>query len=323
MSWDDDTDACSILVPVDIVGTPGGIISITAGGVELPEDPNPAYDPATTYAEGARVHSPVTRRVYESAKPGNTGHDPDVLSNQFNAAGVLTWWYDVGPTNRVAMFDGQITTPTVAASPLVISLAPGAFNGFAVFGVEADSYTFVADSGADGDVIYSEPTTSLDSTQPADYYEYFFDRPKPLKQFIRSGIEPYGSARMTFVLTSGSGQVKLGMFAIGDLRPVGIPQRDAMVEPNDFSYIKQDAFGNARIQKRPNATNLSVSAVLPIEDANAVLDTIKEVQGTPVVVVASQARMYEWLLAFGPISAKMTPVPYPDATVQISVKGFI
>lgn len=322
--WDDeDEDAVSILVPADIVGTPGMLVSATAGGVELVEDTNPAYAAGTTYAAGARVHSPISRRVYQSAKDANTGHDPTILTNQMDAAGVPTWWVDVGPTNRIAMFDGLITSQTVAASPLVITLDPGAFNGFALFAMDADSYSVEVLDGPGGAVMYSEPTTSLDGSQPSDYYEYFFDRPKPLTQFIRSGITPYGNSRIKLTLTKATGPVKLGMFAIGDLRSVGIPQRDAQVDPQDFSYIKQDAFGNGRIQRRPNATNLSISAVMAREDANDVLQTIKDVLGTPVVVVASTAQFYEWMLAFGPISASMTPVPYPDVTVKLSVKGFI
>lgn len=322
--FDDDDDACSILVPVDIVNTAGVLKSVRAGGAELAEDTNPAWDSGKTYVAGERVYLLSTHRVYESTgASGNAGKDPSNVANQFNAAGVATFWIDIGPTNRAAMFDGQITTQTSMASPAVITLTPGAFNGFALFGIDADSFSVTVRDQPGGTVVYSEPTTPLEGSMPADYYEYFFDKFKPLRQFIRSGIEPYSSSEITLTLNKGTGPVKLGMFAIGDLRPMGLPQRDATVTPEDFSYLKQDAYGNAVVRKRPNATSMTISCVMPIEDANTVLDTVKEVLGVPCVVVGSEKRMYEWLTVFGLISASQSAVPYPDCTIKLSVKGFI
>lgn len=321
--FDSDDDACSILVPVDVTNTAGVLSSVTSNGTALAEDPNPAWASGTTYAAGARVYLASTHRVYESVQAGNVGKDPSLAANQYNASGVATWWIDVGPTNKYAMFDGLITSQTAATSPLVIKLTPGAFNGFALFGIDADSFSVTVKDAPGGNVIYSEPTTPLEGSTPGDYYEYFFDRFKPLTQFIRSDIEPYGSSEITLTLNKGSGQVKLGMFAIGDLRPAGIPQRDAKVEPQDFSYFKQDAFGNSSVKKRANATGMSISCVMDIAEAGTILDTVKEVLGVPVVVVGSTKTMYEWLTVFGLISGSMTPNPYPYVNLSITVKGFI
>lgn len=322
--YEDDEDwgdACSILVPIDLKA--GGITSITSAYNPLPEDPRAQWNPATVYAAGAQIYLASTHRVYESVKDGNTGKDPSLPSSQYSAAGIATWWIDIGPTNKYAMFDGLVSSQTQAASPLSITLAPGAFNGFALFGVDADSFSVVVRDAPGGAVVYEEDNTALEATQPADYYEYFFDRFKPLRQFIRAGIDAYSTAEITLTLNRGTGNVGVGMLAIGDLRPVGIPQRDASVEPQDFSYVKQDAFGNTTVQKRANATGMSISAVMEKADANSVLDTIKEVLGVPVVVVGSQVDEFAWLTVFGLVSASMTPVPYPYATVKLSVKGFI
>lgn len=321
--FDDDLDVASVLVPVNLLGTAGAIVSITAGGVALAEDTNPAWASGTTYTTGQRVYLASTHRVYESLKDSNTGKDPSVPANRVSAAGVGTWWFDVGPTNRAAMLDGLTSTQTAADSPLVITLDPGAFNGFAMFGIDADTMSVEVRDAPGGNVIYSETGTVLEGSMPADYYEYFFSRFRPLTQLVRTDIEPYSDARVTITLTKAAGQVKLGMLAIGDLRPIGIPQRDASVEPLDFSLFKQDAYGNATIQKRGSATGMSISTVMEITEANGILDTIQEVLGTPVVVVGSQAQYYEWMTVFGLISGRMMPVPFPDATLNITVKGLM
>lgn len=320
--YEEFEDACSILVPADVINSPGMLASVTANGVELPEDPSPAWSAGQTYAAGARVYSSSTHRIYESAQNGNLGKDPTLPVNQFSASGAFTWWIDIGPTNKYAAFDGLINSQTSGASPLKIVLAPGAFTGFALFGLDADSFSIEVRELADGPLIYSDQSVTLEASQPEDYYEYFFEGFKPLRQVIRTGIDPYASAVVTLTLVKGSGDVKLGMFAIGDLRPVGVPQRDATVEPQDFSYFRQDAFGNSVVKKRPSATGMRIRTVMDKDDAGVVLDTIKDVLGRPVVVVGSQASKYEWLTVFGLISGSMTPVPFPYATLDISVRGF-
>lgn len=322
MAWEEDLDACSILVPAVVIDN-GGIGSIRGAFQELPEDPHPPWDGLKTYAAGERVFLTNTHRVYESAKAGNLGKTPADPANQYNAGGVATWWIDIGPSNRYAMFDSMVSTQTLSPSPLTISLTPGAFNGFALFGVDADAFSVVVKDAPGGNIIFSEYGTDLDATAPEDYYEYFFERFKPLRQFIRAGIEPYGSAEITIDLFKATGQIGVGMVAVGDLRPIGIPQRNATVEPQDFSYFKQDAFGNTTVKKRNNATSMNISAIVEPDAANSVLDTVKEVLGTPVVVVGSQARSYEWLTVFGLISGRMDPNPFPYSTLNLTVKGLI
>jgi len=320
--WEDD-DACSILVPLDVLSMDPSLVTITAGGVALPEDAAPAWSNTDTYGIGDQVHHLATHRVYESLKDNNIGKDPTVLANRVSAAGVGTWWLEVGPTNRAAMFDGLVSSKTYADSPLVIKLRPGAFNGFALFGIEADQYSVTVKDAPGGNTIYYQPLTSLDASTPGDYYEYFFSPFKPLTRLVRTDIEPYGSAEITLILTKASGQVGLGMFAIGDMRPIGIPQRDASVEPIDYSYVKTDQYGNSTVRKGAVATGMSITTKMDKELAGLVLDTVQQVLGTPCVVVGSKAQYYEWMTVFGLISGRMSPADYPFATLSITVKGLI
>lgn len=322
--YEEFDDACSILVPVDVVNTPGVLVSMTAGGVELPEDTNPAWDAGATYSAGDRRYLASTHRVYESTgAAGNAGKNPSLPANQYNAAGAATFWIDIGPTNRTAAFDGLVASQTLTASPLVITLAPGAFNGFALFGVDADSFSVEVLDGPDGEVIYSEPTTPLEGSMPGDYYEYFFDRFKPLRQIIRAGLEPYGGSQIRLTLNRATGNVGLGMFAIGDLRPVGIPLKGVSVEPMDFSSIVQDRFGNPSVRRRANSTGMTISTVMGEDEANSVLQTVKDTLGVPCVVVGSSATLYEWMTVFGTISGSMSDQPYPYVTLKLTVRGFI
>lgn len=317
----DSDDICGILAPIQVTGAM--ITALTAAGVALPEDPNPAWS-AVAYAVGDRVYSASTHRVYEAAQAMTSGapKDPTIAANRYNAAGQVTFWIEVGPTNKYAMFDGVVSTPTVGGTPLSVKLTPGYFNGFALFGLDADNIHVVVRAAPGGEIIY-EYDEPLEGSAPADYYEYFFDPFKPQTQFIASGIPPYNGAEITLTLTKGSGQAKIGMFAIGDMRPIGAPLRGASVEPVDYSYVSTDAFGNTTFKKRRNATGMTISAKMDIEDANTVLDTVKELLGTPVVVVGSTAKMYEALTVFGLVSARQQYDDFNEPVINITVKGLI
>lgn len=313
-------DACSVLAPLSLNSS--RIESIRAAGVPLPEDSTPVWSAAATYALGARVHVPAAQRVYESAVANNVGKDPSSPLNQFNAAGATTWWIDLGPTNRSAMFDSMISTPTAAPSPLEIALKPGAFNGIAMFGLDADHLAISVTEGDSGAAIYSY-SAPLEGTSPSDYFEYFFEPFKPQTQFIATGLEPYATARVVITLTKGSGLARVGMLALGDLRPLGVPMRGASVEPVDYSYVSTDQFGNTAIKRRTSATGMSIQARMDVDDANGVLRTVQDLLSVPVVVIGSRANGYEALTVFGLLSGRLQYDNYRQPTLSMTVKGLI
>lgn len=324
MAFEDDfdsaPDACSVLAPLAINGA--RIESIRAAGAALPEDGNPVWRADATYNVGDRVHVASVQRVYESVAANNTNKDPTFLINQYSAAGAATWWIDLGPTNRAAMFDSVIATPTAAPSPLEIVLRPGAFNGIAMFGLDADHLDITVTEGDSGRVIYSyaEP---LEDSAPADYFEYFFEPFKPQTQFIATGIEPYSTARVSIMLTKATGLARVGMLALGDLRPLGIPLRGASVEPIDYSYVSTDSFGNTTVKRRNSATGLAVRCCMDIDDANQVLRTVQDLLGTPVVVVGSREEKYEALTVFGLLSGRLQYDDFEKPTLDLTLKGMI
>jgi hypothetical protein len=310
-------DICSVLAPIAITSA-----MITASSLTV-EDPNPAWSSTPTYTAAQRTYLASTHRVYEATgMVGNTNKDPSLPANQFDAAGAATFWIDAEPTNKYAMFDTVVSTPTVGTSPLTMTLRPGYLNGFALFGIDGDTLAVTVKDAPGGTVIYSH-SGPLEGSAPADYYEYFFDRFKPQTQFIASGIDPYNGCEVTLTVTKASGPAKVGMFALGDMRPLGVPLRGASVEPVDYSYVSTDAFGTTAVKKRNNATGLVISAKMAIEDANTVLDTVKELLGIPVVVVGSTVTMYEALTVFGLMSARQQYDEFGEPVLNITVKGTI
>lgn len=314
MAWDDDLDQLRVMTPIEITDA-----NITATDV-TPGDPNPAWSSGSTYAVGDRVYK--DHKVYESLKASNTNKDPVALINQFDATGAATWWLEVGPTNLWAMFDGLASTQTARANSVSVTLRPGAFNGFALFGIEGDQAVITIKDAPGGTVIYSYDN-ELEGSMPPDYFEYFFDGFRPLTRIIQTGLAPYASAEITVTITRVTGDAKIGLLALGDLRPLGVPLRGASVEPQDFSYIYTNEYGITKTKKRYNSTGMVIATKMDIEDATLALDTVRDLLGTPCVVVGSEKPGYEGLTVFGLLSGRMGYDEFGMTTLNLTVKGLV
>jgi hypothetical protein len=277
-----------------------------------------AWSSSTNYTAGTRCISIVTHRIYECVT-AHSNKDPTVIDNQ---AGTTVYWLDVGPTNRWAMFDGEVSTQTVATSPLTVVVRPGTFNGLYLAGLDASSISITVKDAPGGVVIYSY-SGQLEGSQPSDYDEYFFDRFKPLTDFLASDIDQYNNAELTVVLTSTGGTVKCGVLAVGDLRALGRTQRGAKAKPKTYSYIKTDDFGRTSIKRRKSAKDMTASALLDLSEANTVTDLIQGLLDVPAVWIASDGQEYGALRVFGLGSGEVSFDGADYCQLSLSVQGLI
>jgi hypothetical protein len=306
------TASLSVLAPLEIESA--NLISST-----VPESDYPAWASGTTYAQGAFCISPATHRVYQSMVAGNVGRDPTDINNQ---AGAVVYWLDVGPTNRWAMFDGEVSTQTVVASPLTVVLQPGSFSGLYLAGLDAGAISITVKDAPGGNVVYSY-SGQLEDSQPADYDEYFFDRFKPRTDFLAGDIQQYNSAELTLTLSSQGGTVKCGVLAIGDLRSLGRTQRGAKAKPKTFSYISTDAFGKTTIKRRKAAKDMTATAMLDISEANSVTDLIQSLLDVPAVWIGSGLQEYGFLRVFGLGSGEISADGSGYCQLSLNVQGLI
>ena len=302
----------SVLVPIEIDDTK--LVSSTVA-----ETDHPVWLPDATYAIGDRRISLVTHRVYESLAAGNIGHDPTDIDNR---VGTTLWWFDVGATNKWAMLDGEVSTQTVAASPLTVILRPGAINSAFLAGLDASALSIVVKDRPGGNVIY-QYAGDLEASLPADYYEHFYDPFKMQTDFLATEIGAYNDCEVTFTLERFGGTVKCGVLAIGDLRPLGQTQYGAKAKPKSFSYIKVDEYGNNTIRRRKKAQDMTATAFVALSEANSVLDTISELLDVPCVWIGTDLPEYTGLRTYGLGSAELSYDHPQDAILNLTVQGLI
>lgn len=199
--------------------------------------------PLSTTAAGSGVHTATTsiHRVFQSLQAGNVGRYPLLTAS-------ATWWLDIGPTNRWAMFDLLRNTPTQVASPLTVTIAPGErVDAIGLIGLIADSAIVTVTIGAS--VAYTK-TLSLKTRATVGWYSYFFSPFKTITAFELIDLPPYSGATITVTLTRVTGQVSCGGLILGRSVYLGQTQYNAVDDALNFSIIERDAYGNTQLVPR-------------------------------------------------------------------------
>ena len=302
----------SVLVPTAI--SDGNLVSSN-----VPENEYVLWDPNATYAVGVRCRRAGTHRIFESQRAGNVGKDPALEVNQ---AAPAPWWLDLTPTNRYAMFDGEVNTQTEVDQQLRVVLKPGAVTGIFGGGLDAELLSIIVTSPPGGEEV-GRYQASLEDSAPDDWFEHFYEPYRPVTDFLVTGLEPYLSCQVEFVLSRASGVVKCGILSVGDLRPLGDTQFGATAEPKSYSYVKTDEFGKTKIKRRKSAQDMTASAILPIAEANGVLRTLNLVMGVPCVWIGTNLPNYSGLRSFGLGVGKLTYENSKEVNLTLTVQGMI
>lgn len=279
--------------------TPTPITDALFTSSTAPETDHAAYAAGTTYALGARVIRTGTHRIYESLQNSNTGHTPESSP---------TWWLDVGPTNRWAMFDAVVGTATELASPLTVVLAPGYANALALLELVGSSVTVSMTSVSGGGTVYSR-TVSLDASDISDYYDYFFSPFVQRSAVVLTDLPPYADGVLTVSIT-GSGTVACGLLKVGLLTDLGITTSGVTAGINDYSVKETDAFGNTVLTERAWSRRLTAKVIVPKANFARVDRKLSDLRATPVVWITSEDEQLSPLVALGFAKSFNTELAY-------------
>ena len=266
------------------------LISSTA-----PENDYAAWSGATTYALGQRVIKTAPHRIYESAQAGNLNHDPAT-----DTAG--TWWIDVAPTNRWAMFDQAVGSQTSQATPLTVVIEPGAVQALALLDVEASTVTVTMTDGAAGPTVYSASVDMIDGAALADWYAYFFDAIEPRDSLVLEDLPLYASGRITVAIAAAT-TARCGTLAVGIPVELGEVRAGARVGIIDYSRKEVDVYGVTQVVERSYAKRIDADLVIDAARLDYVARQLAAIRATPVVWIADDSTssliVYGWVRDWG------------------------
>lgn len=256
----------------------------------VPETDYAAYNAGTTYALGNRVIRTSTHRIYESVQNGNTGNTPESSP---------TWWLDVSPTNKWAMFDTSVGSVTSDGTPIVVEITPGeAIDSIALLDVGGSTTIEVlVENGAT--TVFSETYDMSDDAVLLDWYMYFFEAIEVKEQLIVQNIPPYSGAVITITINADT-TAQCGTLVLGSMKPLGCTRYGASVSIIDYSIKETDAFGITTVTERTYAKRLEAQIELKNTAIDYVTKALTGIRALPVVWIAdNDTGMADSLILYG------------------------
>lgn len=270
-----------------------------------------AWNAATAYVLDDIVLRTTTERLYQRLVAGTTATAPE--SDTVN-------WLDIGPSNKWAMFDGEISTATTKSTSLTVVLKPGYVNSLALFGLVGSNLAVTVRDALAGNIVYTL-SQDLDGTIIADWYQYFFEPVVQLAEVVLTDLPPYGDAHITVVLT-GTGTVECGICLAGTFYTLGDTQYGASVGIIDYSRKETDAFGVTTFVRRAYSKRMSAKLMLDNVQMNKVQRVLADLRATPCAWIGVDDTTYAPLVIYGFYKDFSIEVAYPTMSYcSLEVEG--
>jgi hypothetical protein len=227
-----------------------------------------------------------------------------------------TTWLDLGPSNKWALFDQEVSTATTKVGNLSVTIKPSAgtsryFDSVCVLAVTgAGSVRVQVFNGTGrttgpgdtvgGDLVYTS-TATLDNTYIGDMYQYYFNPFEIKTEVVFTGIPPYlnGEVVLTITANTGGTTVSCGALICGLAAELGGVQYGASSGITDYSIKETDAYGITTFVRRNAAKRTNYTLWVDNTQIRRVYSVLSEVRATPCVWLGSEEYTYSPLIVFG------------------------
>ncbi len=299
-------------IPIDITDA-----RYVDSSIAEPYAAEPAYNPATPYAEFAEV-SVITadsHLVYESLQNGNTGNDP---------ATSPTWWILKRYTNRFQMFNWNQGQPSIGASPMTTIVRPGKrINAVMLEGIKGTNVLITVQNGIGGPVVL-EIDKNLLARHATTGYEFFYSPFIYDEVAATFDVPPVADPVVTVTLTDPSGTCELGRFATGQSVDLGEIEWGSSDEDENNSDITFDTFGRAELVPIPSNPGLEMKIELDTHRVNKVrqfkrLANAKAVVWSGMEAIDAYREMHVIIGVYQRF--KLTAMNHKKAKFDLTLKG--
>lgn len=239
----------------------------------LGEDPAPEYNPTTTYQAGDIVKVSTYHRLFQAIVPVTGVHPLDGVEME-----IPVWW-DIGSTNRWAMFDGQAGTVTESDYVIVTIIRPDTpVDNVALFGMEAEKVLCEVYTPGTDTPVYSETRNLvLEKFNPFDPEEYLGD-------LVFENLPASQNMKIHLRITPVSGQkARCALVVPGRVRDLGCTQYGMGLGILDHSRVDRDDFGRTFIVRRHFSKTVKATVSMKNTHVDRVHRTLSQHRATAIV----------------------------------------
>lgn len=268
---------------MDII-RPRAVTDAVLVSTNVAENDHAAYNGATTYADGDRVISTTTHKIYESLQNANTGNALPVAPATSTA-----WWIEVSATNRWKAFDGGVNTQTSNAESVQYVLTAGSIDAVALLNIQASTYrvTLTEDAGSPSVFAYDSGDVSVEQIALLDWYQYFYEAIVQKTDIVIDLPPRYSTGLLSIIIQAPGATAYVGMIVSGLKRTLGDFQWRPRVGIIDYSVKTTNDFGNVTVTQRAFAKRLNGDVFIMDSLVDEIVRLLTQYRATPVVWVGS------------------------------------
>lgn len=298
----DTTTGTKRILDVDItLSTDAGLISTPAIGSPAVENDFVAFgDVFYSGGAGTRVN-----QMLSDSTPANGHPSGSIVIQSFNHSKYISatlnqdepyrgalkdapTWTLYGPSNRYGMFDIEIASPTISASPLVVEFESGTvLNGIAGFGIYGANTINITMTDPVAGVVYDRDVEMQDFSNITNLYNWHFEPLSFINEFVLIDLPPYVHA-VTKVTITGAGDIEVGALVPGKQIDLGIAEYGTSVQLLDFSRRERNTFGQFEIQKRNTAKLVNFDIKVPENQAGYLFRQFQLLSQVPAVFTGTE-----------------------------------
>jgi len=276
-----------VIVPKDITDSNLVSSTITETGSEAAQG---IWNSATSYnLNDVVIMTTGVHRKYKSLTgSSNLNHNPTTSP---------TYWVDIGPTNKFAMFDQTGGTISQGSSSVIeFVFTADRINSMGFLDVTASSIRITATDGITTfyDRTYVLPDKAILST----WYDYFYSEIFRTTELIVKDIPAITGSVFTITITNDTANASIGTFVYGNYSELGGTQYGASIGIVDYSKKSVDEFGVATIVKRTFSKKMDVRIDVKNESLDAVVYKMNSLRST-ICLWAGTTGTYESLTILG------------------------
>jgi hypothetical protein len=187
---------------------------------------------AGPYAIGARVTDATLHKIYESLVGSNSAPLTDTES-----------WAEVGPSNRVAMFDDKPATQTTREGTISATVEiAGRADTIGVVNCDCASINVTVHDETGVTELFNQDFPMVSTAGITNWWRWFFAPIVRERALYVSGLPNVSNPRIT-VTASGTGMVSIGNLDIGWQHIVGGTELGFGVGITEYSEKQKDQFG--------------------------------------------------------------------------------
>ncbi len=240
-------------------------------------------------------------------------------------------WLVKEPTNQMGPFDDYLYT--TAKNPGIVKyvLSPGYFDGFVLYGVNADKVEVVLRDRLTGVVNYNTNDTMWEEAYGE--WEYLFGNLQRSVKLSQSNL-PTGPAtqiEVTLTKMDPTSIVELGYLSIGQWQTIyapgdnmqGATQYGVEVTPKSYSYFKQNLDGTYVRRQGRVAKGISATALIDAVEAPRVEKLLTKILDIPVAIELSDLNKYGYMSTVGFVTGSIVAESWNLARVNLKIDGNI